>query len=74
MRVQRLVHQRQVLATELSDPEIYAPDRESEMITRQKRYAEVEDRLDRAENLWLAAQEKLETAEANSATKVRSDR
>ncbi len=74
VRVQRLVHLRQELAKELSDPGIYTPDRAPEMITRQKRYAEIEDRLDRAENLWLAAQEKLETAETNSATGVRPDR
>ncbi len=74
MRVQRLVQMRQVLAQELSDPEIYARGRASEVIMRQKRYSEVEDRLDRAENLWLAAQEKLERAEANPATNVRSDR
>ena len=72
-RVQRLVQLRQAVAKELSEPEIYAPDRASEMVTRQKRYAEIEDRLDRAENQWLAAQEKLETAEANPATKKSSD-
>ena len=74
MRVQRLVHMRQVLAQELSDPGIYAPDRASEMIMRQKRFAEVEDRLDQAENLWLAAQEKLEAAEANPAANGLSGR
>ncbi len=30
----------------------------------QKKYAEVMDALERAEALWLTAQEKLETAEA----------
>ncbi len=72
-RVQKLVQMRQVLAQELADPKIYAPDRESEVIKRQKRYSEVEDRLDRAEDLWLAAQEKLEMAEANPAANVPSD-
>ena len=73
-RVQKLVQMRQVLAEELANPKIYAPDRAPEMIMRQKRYSEVEDRLDRAENLWLAAQEKLETAETSPAANVRSDR
>ncbi len=73
-RVQKLVQLRQVLEQELANPKIYAPDRASEMIMRQKRYSEVEDLLDRAENQWLAAQEKLETAEANPASRIRSDR
>ena len=73
-RVQKLVQMRQVLTQELANPKIYAPDRVSEMIMRQKRFSEVEDLLDRAENLWLAAQEKLETEEADPASSVRSGR
>jgi ATP-binding cassette subfamily F protein 3 len=50
------------LARKLADPSLYEPGRGTEAETWQKKYAEVMDGLDRAEALWLKAQEKLELA------------
>ena len=46
----------------LADPALYEPERLGEMETWQKKYAEVMEGLDRAEAMWLRAQEKLEAA------------
>ncbi|SDW96291.1 ABC-F family ATP-binding cassette domain-containing protein [Roseicitreum antarcticum] len=61
-RVQKLNEMRDKLAKKLADPELYEKGREGEAETWQKKYAEVMNGLDRAEALWLDAQEKLETA------------
>ena len=53
------------LAKKLADPALYEPERLGEMETWQKKYAEVMEGLDRAEALWLKAQEKLEAAGAS---------
>ncbi len=53
---------RDKLAKKLADPELYEDARSGELATWQKKYAEVMDGLERAEALWLAASEKLETA------------
>ena len=50
------------LAKKLADPELYETARAGELDTWNKKYAEVMDGLDRAEAMWLAAQEKLEAA------------
>ncbi len=63
-RVEKLNEMRDKLAKKLADPAIYAPENVGRMEVWQKKYAEVMDGLDRAETLWLAAQEKLEVAEA----------
>ncbi|MFD1912367.1 ABC-F family ATP-binding cassette domain-containing protein [Halodurantibacterium flavum] len=61
-RLEKLNGMRDKLAKKLADPELYEPSRIGEMETWQKKYAEVMDGLDRAEALWLKAQEKLEEA------------
>ena len=53
---------RDKLAKKLADPALYEPERLGEMATWQKKYAEVMEGLDRAEGMWLKAQEKLEAA------------
>ena len=50
------------LAKKLADPALYEPERLGEMETWQKKYAEVREALDRAETMWMKAQEKLEKA------------
>jgi ATP-binding cassette subfamily F protein 3 len=50
------------LAKKLADPALYEPARLGEMETWQKKYGEVREALDRAEALWVKAQEKLEAA------------
>ncbi|MBL9059551.1 MAG: ATP-binding cassette domain-containing protein, partial [Mangrovicoccus sp.] len=61
-RLQKLNDMRNKLATKLADPALYEPERAGEAVVWQKKYAEVMDGLDRAEHLWLTAQERLEAA------------
>ena len=60
-RLTKLNEMRDKLARKLADPELY--ERPDEAVVWQKKYAEVMEGLDRAEELWMKAAEKLETAE-----------
>ncbi len=59
-RVTKLEKMRGRLATKLANPALYDDPGEAEVW--QKKYAECMEALDRAEALWLSAQEKLEEA------------
>ena len=61
-RLAKLNDMRDKLAKKLADPALYDPSMGNQAETWQKKYAEVMDGLDRAEQMWLAAQEKLELA------------
>ena len=61
-RLAKLNEMRDKLARKLADPELY--ERPEEAVVWQKKYSEVMEALDRAEELWLKAAEKLELAEA----------
>ncbi|MCA0272921.1 MAG: ATP-binding cassette domain-containing protein [Proteobacteria bacterium] len=61
-RLAKLNGMRDQLATKLARPELY--ERPEEAVVWQKKYAEVMEGLDRAEDLWVKAAEKLEAAEA----------
>jgi ATP-binding cassette subfamily F protein 3 len=61
-RLGKLNDMRDKLATKLADPTLYEDARKGELETWNKKYAEVMDALDKAEALWLTAQEKLESA------------
>lgn len=61
-RLDKLNEMRDRLASRLADPTLYETARAGELETWNRKYAEVMDGLDRAEALWLAAQEKLEAA------------
>ncbi|WP_103333581.1 ABC-F family ATP-binding cassette domain-containing protein [Pseudotabrizicola formosa] len=61
-RLTKLNDMRDKLAKKLADPELYEAARIGELETWNKKYAEVMNALDKAEALWLAAQEKLEDA------------
>jgi len=61
-RVTKLNVMRDRLAVKLADPMLYEDGKVGEMEVWQKKYAEVMNGLDRAETLWLSAQEKLEKA------------
>ena len=61
-RLSKLNDMRDKLAKKLADPELYEASRIGELETWNKKYAEVMDGLDRAEAMWLSAQEKLESA------------
>jgi ATP-binding cassette subfamily F protein 3 len=59
-RMAKLNDMRDKLAKKLADPQLYEAARIGELETWNKKYAEVMDGLDRAEAMWLGAQEKLE--------------
>jgi ATP-binding cassette subfamily F protein 3 len=61
-RLSKLNEMRDKLAVKLADPALY--ERPEEAVIWQKKYAEVMEGLDRAEDLWMKAAEKLEAAEA----------
>ncbi|WP_172328671.1 ABC-F family ATP-binding cassette domain-containing protein [Mangrovicoccus sp. HB161399] len=61
-RLEKLTEMQDKLATKLADPELYEPARAGDRAVWQKKYAEVMDGIDRAEALWMDAQEKLEAA------------
>jgi ATP-binding cassette subfamily F protein 3 len=63
-RVNRIEEMREKLAAKLADPALYEAAQANELETWNRKYAEVMDGLERAETLWLAAQEKLDAAEA----------
>ncbi len=62
-RVEKLEAMRDKLDAKLGDPALYEPERKDEVVVWQKKHAEVHEGLERAEELWLRAQEKLERAE-----------
>ncbi len=61
-RVEKLTDMREKLAVRLADPATYEAARASEAEGWQKKFAEVEDGLARAEALWMKALERLEAA------------
>ena len=61
-RLAKLNDMRGKLATKLADPSLYEDSRKGELQTWNGKYAEVMDAVDRAEAMWLTAQERLETA------------
>ncbi|WP_406870322.1 ABC-F family ATP-binding cassette domain-containing protein [Thioclava sp. 'Guangxiensis'] len=63
-RVQKLEEMAQKLSKKLADPALYEDGKAGELATWNAKYAELREAMDRAETLWMAALEKLETAEA----------
>lgn len=61
-RLEKLNDMSDKLAKKLADPELYEDGRKGELETWNRKYAEVMEALDKAEALWLAAQERLEAA------------
>ncbi len=61
-RLEKLNEMRDKLAEKLADPALYEDTRIGELATWNSKYAEVMDALERAENLWMVAQDKLEKA------------
>ncbi len=62
-RVEKLTEIREKLATKLADPKMYTEARVGETEGWQKKFAEVEEGLARAEALWIKALERLEAVE-----------
>ncbi len=63
-RVGKLTEMQDELAKRLADPKIYEDQNTSKREVYQKKYSEVMEAMDRAETMWLKAQEKLEKATA----------
>lgn len=63
-RLEKLNEMRDKLATKLANPALYEDANGDELGVWNKKYAEVMEALDRAEALWLTAEEKLEKANA----------
>ena len=64
-RVAKLEEMRDRLAKKLADTTLYEDDRQGDLRVWQGKYAEVMDALDRAEALWVGAQESLDSALAD---------
>lgn len=63
-RIDKLEAMRDKLATKLADRALYEAGREAELQVWQAKYAEAMTALDRAEALWMQAQEAVDAAEA----------
>jgi ATP-binding cassette, subfamily F, member 3 len=63
-RLAKLNDMRDKLASKLADPSLYEDTRKGELATWNAKYAEVMQALDKAEAMWLSAQERLEQAAA----------
>jgi ATP-binding cassette subfamily F protein 3 len=63
-RVAKIEEMRSKLQDKLADPALYEAARADDLAVWNRKYAEVEEGLEKAEALWLAAQERLEAAEA----------
>ncbi len=63
-RYNKIVEMQEKLAAKLANPDLYESDKVGELEVWNRKYAEIMDGLSRAEALWMAALEKLETAEA----------
>lgn len=63
-RMAKIEDMRDKLAKKLADPELYENERAGDLGVWQKKYAEVMEAMDKAEDLWMTAQSKLEKAEA----------
>ncbi|WP_461308219.1 ABC-F family ATP-binding cassette domain-containing protein [Albidovulum sp.] len=63
-RIARLAEMREKLSAKLAEPALYEAGRADELAQWNRKFAELEQAEHRAEALWLAAQERLDAAEA----------
>lgn len=64
-RLEKLMEMHEKLSAKLADPELYSDKNIADLEVWNKKFAEVEEAMSRAETLWVTAQEKLDTAEHN---------
>ena len=62
-RLEKLMEMHEKLSAKLADPELYSEKNIADLEVWNKKFAEVEEAMSRAETLWVTAQEKLDTAE-----------
>ena len=65
-RLEKLNNMREKLTKKLATPELYENGRIDELESWNRKYAEVLEALERAEVLWIAAEEKLEKANSTA--------
>ena len=65
-RVEKLSEMHEKLSARLADPALYSDEKVGELESWNRKYAELEEAMERAEALWIAAQEKLDAAEAQT--------
>ncbi|MGR3491374.1 MAG: ABC-F family ATP-binding cassette domain-containing protein [Shimia sp.] len=65
-RIEKLTEMHGKLQEKLADPDLYSDDKAADREIWQKKFAEVEDAMTRAEALWMAALETLEDVEART--------
>ncbi|MGV6838743.1 MAG: ABC-F family ATP-binding cassette domain-containing protein [Planktomarina sp.] len=63
-RMEKLQEMYTKLQEKLADPELYTDAMAADRLVWQKKFAEVEDAMERAESLWMEAAEKVEALEA----------
>ncbi|WP_108853365.1 ABC-F family ATP-binding cassette domain-containing protein [Albidovulum aquaemixtae] len=64
-RLEKLSEMREKLSAKLADPSLYDETRIHELEGWNRKFAEIEDAMARAEALWLAAHERLDAMEAD---------
>ena len=62
-RLEKLMGMHEKLSAKLADPELYSDNNIADLEVWNKKFAEVEEAMSRAETLWVTALEKLDTAE-----------
>ena len=62
-RLEKLMEMHEKLSAKLADPELYSDNNIADLEVWNKKFAEVEEAMSRAETLWATALEKLDTAE-----------
>lgn len=62
-RVEKLAQMHEKLSAKLADPALYEEDRIGDLEIWNRKYAELTEAMERAETLWLDAQENLDAAE-----------
>jgi ATP-binding cassette subfamily F protein 3 len=63
-RVTKLAEMEEKLSAKLADPELYSDAKKGDLEVWNKKYAEVTEAMERAEVLWMEAQERLDQAES----------
>jgi len=62
-RVAKLAEMEEKLSSKLADPELYSDAKKGDLDVWNKKYAEVTEAMERAEVLWIEAQERLDEVE-----------
>jgi ATP-binding cassette subfamily F protein 3 len=62
-RLEKLMEMHEKLSAKLADPELYSDKNIADLEVWNKKFAEVEEAMSRAETLWVTAQERLDMAE-----------